>query len=129
MDKQTRFRLAMGILNALVYEGTAEEQEIRTAMILLDPDSNDDMEFAEQEATNIIATWADKMQRTLADLNEPTELSDDDLLPDNYADEPVDAGAPQSNHQTPCDGPDGTCPFGATHGMDCYNNCGLSADE
>lgn len=29
----------------------------------------------------------------------------------------------------PCDGPDGHCPFVATEGIDCYNHCGLGADE
>ena len=29
----------------------------------------------------------------------------------------------------PCDSPDSYCPFGAVGGMDCYNFCGLGADE
>lgn len=29
----------------------------------------------------------------------------------------------------PCDGPEGYCPFAATEGIDCYNHCGLGADE
>lgn len=29
----------------------------------------------------------------------------------------------------PCDNPDSYCPFDAVGGMDCYNFCGLGADE
>ena len=29
----------------------------------------------------------------------------------------------------PCDNPDSYCPFDAQGGMDCYNLCGLGADE
>lgn len=29
----------------------------------------------------------------------------------------------------PCDGPESYCPFDAVGGMDCYNLCGLGADN
>lgn len=29
----------------------------------------------------------------------------------------------------PCDGPECHCPFDAVGGMDCYNLCGLGADN
>lgn len=29
----------------------------------------------------------------------------------------------------PCDGIEGICPFDANGGMDCYNLCGLGADN
>ena len=31
--------------------------------------------------------------------------------------------------QRPCDGEDCYCPFDAANSMDCYNHCGVGADE
>jgi hypothetical protein len=83
MDKDTRYHMALGILNALIYEGSDKESELRAAMMLLDPQPDDDMEWAEQTASAVLVAWSDSMLRTIHDLDPGADKWDSMLEHDN----------------------------------------------